>query len=170
MQTSISIKQIKWHTHMALKVAKVASGFTLVECMVAVLVVTIVLVSLYACFTSGFSMQKVTRENLRATQIILQRMEAIRLSSYDLVANPAYYPTTTTNYYDEKNQASGNGGAAYTVTFSAIPGPADLPPTYKFNVMLVTVTASWTSDNVSRSRSMKTYVARSGIQNYVAGY
>src|SRR5262249_21598537 len=125
--------------------------------------------ALYAAFAAGFSMVQVTREDLRATQILLQQMEAIRLSGYDQVANPAYYPTNSTVYFDNQDQASGHGGAAYTVAFSAVPGPAGLPLTYKANVMLVTVTASWTNGNVLRSRSMKTYVARSGIQHYVVG-
>ena len=148
------------------RVQRSASGFTLAETIVATLAAAVMLLALYASFTFGFAMMRVTREDIRATQIIIQKMEAIRLQPYDLVAT---YPTNATAYFDEKNQASGNGGTVYTVKFSATPGPTVLPPTYRANVMLVTVTASWTSGNMPRSRSMRTYVARNGIQNYVAG-
>jgi hypothetical protein len=126
------------------------------------------LLALYASFTFGFGMMRVTREDIRATQIIIQKMEAIRVLPYDLVANPATFPTNTTAYFDESQNAT-NRGAVYTVKFTATPGPTVLPLTYRANVMLVTVSASWTSGNVPRTRSMKTYMARNGIQNYVAG-
>ena len=95
-------------------------------------------------------------------------MEAIRLLSYDLVANPATYPTNVTAYFDE-SQDTTNHGTAYNVSFSATSVGTALPPTYRANVMLVTVSASWISGTVPRTRSMQTFVSRTGIQNYVAG-
>jgi Tfp pilus assembly protein PilV len=147
---------------------KSASGFTLAEALVATLAGAVMLLALYASFTYGFATMRVTREDIRATQIIIQRMEAIRLSPYAVVANPAMFPTNTTAYFDE-SQNSTNHGTVYTVSFNATPGPTVLPTYYRTNVMLVTVSASWTSGNLPRSRSMQTYVARNGIQNYVAG-
>ena len=149
-----------------------AFGFSLAETLIATLAAAVMLLALYASFTFGYAMIRVTREDIRATQIIVQRMEAIRLSPYDVVANPASYPSNTTAYFDESTDTT-NHGTVYTVSFSRTPGPAGLPSTYKTNVMLVTVSASWTSGtatNIQHSRSMQTYVARSGIQNYVAGY
>ena len=147
---------------------KSTTGFTLAETLIATLAAAVMLLALYASFTFGFAMMRVTREDLRATQIIIQRMEAIRLLRYEVVGNAATYPTNATAYYDETPGAT-NHGTAYTVSFSATPGPASLPSTYKANVLLVTVKASWTSGNVQRSRSMQTYVAQNGIQQYVAG-
>jgi len=121
--------------------------------------------ALYAGTAAGFSMVRVSRENLRATQIIVQRMEAIRLSPYKLLQDPASYPTNFTDYYCANGKTN---GAAYTVTYNWAPGPSSLPPSYRTNVLLVTVGASWTSGNVQRTRSMQTYVARYGIQPYVA--
>src|SRR6185295_10309211 len=91
-----------------------ASGFTLAETVIATLAVGVMLLALYASFTFGFAMMRVTREDLRATQIIIQKMEAIRLLPYDLVANPATYPTNTTAYFDESTTTT-NHGAVYTV-------------------------------------------------------
>ena len=144
------------------------SGFTLAETLIATLAAAVMLLALYASFTFGYATMRVTREDIRATQIIVQRMEAIRLLPYDFVANPATYPTNVTAYFDE-SQDTTNHGTAYTVSFSATPGPSGLPSTYKANVMLVKVSASWISGTVPRTRSMQTFVSRTGIQNYVAG-
>jgi len=145
------------------------SAFTLIETIVATFVAAIVLPSIYAGLAAGFAMIQVTREDLRATQVILQRMEAIRLSSFQTIQNPAAYPTNQTAYYSESGKTNGHGGAAYTVTYNWAPGPASLPPSYRTNVVLVTVGATWKSGNVQRSRSMQTYVARYGIRRYVCG-
>jgi hypothetical protein len=112
-------------------------------------------------------MMQVTRENLRATQIVVQRMEAIRLASYTALASPASYPTNYTDYY-APGGANGTAGTPYTITYTWKPAPSALPPTWRSNIALVTVAASWTSGNVQRTRSMQTYVARYGIQRYVS--
>src|SRR5881396_2841565 len=95
---------------------KASRGFTLVETMVAIFVSAIFLSAHYLAFAAGFSIVTVSREDLRASQIMLQRMESIRLCSYSDLTNAAKYPPSVTQYYDEKGQTNGNGGAAYTVT------------------------------------------------------
>ena len=146
-----------------------SSGFTLVETMVATMVAAIMLSAHFLAFASGFALVTVTREDLRATQIMLQRMEAVRVSGYNQLTNATYYPATVTQYYDEKGQTNARG-VAYTVTHQIASALSTLPPTYRSNVTEVTVGVSWTSGTKTRSRSMKTYVARYGLQNYVAGY
>src|SRR3954468_16463899 len=56
------------------------SAFTLIETVVATMLAGIMLPTLYAGLASGFSIVQAARENLRATQILVQRMEAVRLS------------------------------------------------------------------------------------------
>jgi hypothetical protein len=136
------------------------------------MVAAIFLSAHFLAFASGFALVTVTREDLRATQIMLQRMEAVRVSGYNQLTNATYYPATVTQYYDEKGQTNARG-VAYTVTHQIASGSGlttALPPTYRSNVTEVTVGVSWTSGTTTRSRSMKTYVARYGLQNYVAGY
>jgi len=143
-------------------------GFTLVETMVATFIAAIVVPSLFAGFAAGFSMVKAAREDLRATQVILQRMEAIRLSAFDTLQNSAKHPPKVTEYYSASGTTNGNGGAAYTVSYKCAPGHTGLPPSYRTNILQITVEASWKSGNVQRSRSMQTYVSRYGIQRYVS--
>ncbi len=148
-------------------------GFTLVETMVAIMVAAIMLTAHFLAFASGFAMVTVTREDLRASQIMLQRMEAIRLFGFSQLADTTKFPTNSVEYYDEKHKTNGNGGAAYTVTYSTTPGyqlvDTTMPTTYRTNLTEVKVGVSWKSGTVTRSRSMRTYVTRYGVQSYVAG-
>ena len=142
------------------------AGFTLIETSIAVLLAAIMLLALYASFTCGYSMMRVAREDTRATQIMLQKMEAIRLLSYHQLST---YPTNSTVYFDEQDKSSGNGGAAYTVSFTAGAAPNTLPAYERTNMRLVTVTAAWNSGRMPRSRTMQTYVAKYGVQRYIVG-
>ena len=145
-----------------------ASGFTLTETLVATLIAGLMLPTLFTGLASAFSTMQATRENLRATQIIVQRMEALRLAPYKTLQDPAAYPTNFIEYYCPSGQTNGNRGAAYTIQYNWSQAPSTLPPSYRTNVMLVTVTASWNSGSVQRTRSMQSYVARYGVQGYVA--
>src|SRR5262249_22463277 len=101
----------------------------------------------------------------RATQIILQRMEAIRLSSYKLIQDPTSYPTNSTDYFCTGN----TNGAAYNITYNWQPGPVSFPPSYRTNAVLVSVKASCASGKCQRNPSMQSYVGRYDIQRYVSG-
>src|SRR5436190_11119096 len=94
-----------------------AAGFTLVENVVALTIVAIMLTSLYGGFASGFSTVRTSRESQRATQIMLSKLEGIRVCNFDQLSNPVYNPATWTESFDPKDQATGAGGVVYTGTF-----------------------------------------------------
>ena len=144
-------------------------AFTLLEAIIALTVGGIVILALYAGFIYGFSTMQVTREDLRATEIILQRLERIRLCAFDQITNSTINPTSSTEYYDPSDQSSGGGGVAYTIAYNAsVPVSGTLPDAYRTNMLLVDVSASWYSGKSQHSRSMQTYVAQNGIQSYVS--
>lgn len=149
-------------------------AFTLVETLVAVGVLGITTLSLFAGFGSGFALIQVTRENLRATQILVQRMETVRIYTWSQLQDTNYFPLTFTEYYDPLAGASGltyTGSvlnASGSVAFPAPPGVSSaLPDAYRTNMALVRIQVAWTSDGKLRTREMQTYVARYGIQNYI---
>ena len=51
-------------------------GHTLTEVLVAVIVVAIIAMACYGALSSGFSVVESTRQDLRATQIMMQKLEA----------------------------------------------------------------------------------------------
>ena len=145
------------------------SAFTLIETIVATMLAGIMLPTLFAGLAYCFSLVQASRENLRATQILVQRMEAVRLSPYNALSNPTAYPTNVSEYYSPSGQTNWNRGTVYTVTYKCEPGPSTLPPSYRSNIVLVTVTAAWNSGKTQQTRSMQSYVARYGMQRYVSG-
>jgi Tfp pilus assembly protein PilV len=162
LQTSSPIRRRSGATERCLSSAW---GFTLIEAIVATFVSAIVLAGVFAAMGAGFSFIQVSRENLRANQIILQRMEAIRLTPFTALATA--YPPSSTDYFNPGGQATGNGGAVYTVTYNCNNAP--VPIAYTNNTRRITVTATWTSGKVQHTRSMQTYATRFGIQRYVSG-
>src|SRR5882757_2114575 len=72
-------------------------GYTLAEVMVAVLVMALIMLSVYGLLNSGFGTISVTREEERATQIMTQKLEAIRLLTWPQLSN---CPTTFQETYN----------------------------------------------------------------------
>jgi type II secretory pathway pseudopilin PulG len=145
------------------------SGFTLIEGVVAMGLGAMLFTAIYAGLAWGFANVQSNRANLRATQILVKRAEGIRLCPFDQITNPTYNPATFTEYFDPKDQSTGGGGTVYTGTFSAnVPPAGSIPDSYRINMLLVTIGVSWTTGNTPHSRSLQTYVARKGIEDYVA--
>jgi Prokaryotic N-terminal methylation motif len=146
-----------------------ASGFTLIEAMMATVLGATLFATIYAGLAWGFANVQSNRVNLRATQILVRRAESIRLSPFDQITNTTYNPTTFTEYFDPKDQLAGAGGTVYSGSFSAnVPPVGSIPDSYRANMLLVTIGVSWMSGNITHSRSLQTYVARKGIQEYVS--
>src|SRR6266705_1210156 len=70
------------------------SAFTFIEVILAMGAVGMVVVALYAGITSGFSIIRTDRENLRATQIMVERMETVRLYNWDQISSNGFIPST----------------------------------------------------------------------------
>jgi type II secretory pathway pseudopilin PulG len=141
------------------------AGFSLFEATMAMAVVGICSLALFSGFTSGFFNIQLSRENLRATQIMLEKTETLRLYSWDQVVNdPGFIPTNFTAKYDP-NAPSGSQGLTYTGTLHITPAP--LNTSYSNDVRLVTVSLAWKTGGVNRNREFTTYIARNGLQNYI---
>jgi hypothetical protein len=145
------------------------TAFTMVEVMVAILLLTTITVAFYGALASGCSVLQTTREDLRATQILTQKTEAIRLCTWSQLANVAFR-----EFYDPLGATNGSGGVCYYGKINI--GPAtDIPNTsaYFGRMCLVTVNLSWTNYNGTKAlphqRQMQTEVARYGLQHYLWG-
>jgi prepilin-type N-terminal cleavage/methylation domain-containing protein len=139
-------------------------AYTLIEVVVSVAVIGVLFGGLYLAFSAGFTVIRVARENLRATQIMVQRMEAVRLYTWTQLLDPAYFKL---NFTDNAAPL----GVTYYGTI-ALTQDASLPATYQTDMRTVTITLNWTNRagvSVPHTRSMQTQVARYGIQNYVYG-
>jgi len=141
----------------------------------AVLVVGMMVLVLFAGLTDGFSVAESARENLRATQILLQQTEAVRLCTWNEITNVNF-----TAYYDPNAATEPNAptnasmGVAYSGSIN-VTAATNLPNTlsYYTNIYLVTVTVSWTNYTLNKAvvhtRQAQTQVAQSGMQSYIWG-
>ena len=155
-----------------------ASGrraFTLPEVAVGTALLGFVAASLYTAFGAGFFLIQSTRENLRATQIMTQKLEAVRLFTWSQVCDTNYYLMPQfSESYDPTSTSTNTTGTKYTgFVTAAVPASGEVPEAYRTNMRTVTVSLYWTNYNgakrVIQSRSMQTRVARNGMQNYIWG-
>jgi len=141
------------------------AGFTLVEIMVAVFLLGLSLAAFYGAFVSGLGVLRVTRENLRAAQILEERMEVIRLIKWDDVA-PGFIPASFTATYDGTDGKDiPTEGFLYQGTVTVTNAP--ISEKYAGDLRMIQVDLTWKSGNVSRTRQMTTYVSKYGLQNHI---
>jgi len=114
-----------------------------------------------------FAVTQVTRENLRATQILLERVEGLRLYNWNQLVYSNWIPSTFTSYYYPMTASNESPGIAYNGTMAVRSAVLSPPSSYSDNMREVTVTVNWTSAGVPRSRTVTTYVSRNGVQNYI---
>jgi type II secretory pathway pseudopilin PulG len=138
-------------------------AFTIVEVVFAMGIVGVMFVALYAGLAGGFAIIKLARENTRATQILVEKMETVRLYTFDQIVSNSFMPTNfSTPYYPITTT---NQGTIYygKVTVSDTP----LATSYAGDMKKVTVRLDWTTGALRRTRSISTYVSRYGMQNYI---
>jgi Tfp pilus assembly protein PilV len=154
----------------AVKMNRGVKAFTLAEVLVSVFLCAIMLTAVSAAISYGFSNVRLEREDLRATQILVEQMENLRLTRYENLqnyTNTAYYDPTATN---------GSTGVVYSVTFATntlsasdlvAPGTPNPVVWYTNAIVRITATATWTNSNMQRSRTIQTYASKNGIQQYI---
>lgn len=142
--------------------------------------VSILFVSLYGGIASGFGVVNVARENLRANQILVEKMDTLRLYSWDQVNSNGFIPPTfTANFFPsvitnlvQTNDVLQTNLVSFTNTGIKYYGTvlvADAPVAnaYATNMKLITVSLKWTNSNIPRTRELSTLISQNGMQNYV---
>jgi hypothetical protein len=155
-------------------------AFSLIEVIFSMAMVSVLFVSLYGGIASGFGLVNLARENLRANQIIVEKMETIRLYSWDQINSngfiPAtftanFFPSVITNLVDSGSTVVTNlstfadGGIKYYGTVAM--ADANVSSNYAANMKQFTVTLSWTNAGIPRTRQLSTLISQNGMQNYV---
>ena len=170
-------------------------GFTLVEVMVASMIGAIVFAALFFGVTQGYAVVQKQREALRAEQILVGKVEGIRLCAWDTnptnstyqLFNPAMVSMNfTDSFYPVGLSGTTNDGVIYSGTIQILTNNlvfygsnldtnglpvASTAPSYSNQMAQAVVTVTWQDIHGGRTntllRSMKTYIAQYGIQNYI---
>jgi len=140
-------------------------AFTLVDALFAMAMAAVMFTALYAGLAYGFRIIKMARENTRATQIMLEKMETIRLYTWTQINSNGFIPTNKfiVPYY------SVNGtNSSLVYTGQCFIEPSGMTNSYADTMRKVTVRVDWGNlGTTNRTRTMTTYVSKGGLQNYV---
>ncbi len=146
-------------------------AFSLIECVVAISVIMISFLTIFGCLTFGFTVTQLSRENLRATQILLDKMEGVRLYSWTQITNSSFLTPVFTNWFYETNDIGQLNAAGNGVLYTGLVSVTQVPfsTSYTNTMVLVTVKVGWTSSgkNIAKTRTMQTLVGEFGLQNYI---
>ncbi len=156
------------------------AAFTLVEVVISTAIIALMSISLFTGITQGLAVISIARENLRATQIMIEKVELLRLYSWTELNTDGFVPgafaerlmpsnatnsSTVASSVDALRTPSGAGTVFVGTVRLSSPGFSGT--TYNDNLKLATLTVTWTNGNVVRTRSMQTLVAEKGIHDYI---
>ena len=139
------------------------------ETLIAMGIFGLAFMSLFAALNSGVSTVRSTRETVRATQILEEKLDTIRLYTWNqvtsgYVTNVFYVPFCPTNNLPRAVRPAG-AGCTYTGIVSIVDAP--ITESYKTNLKQITIDLYWPSGGHARHARMKTFVARYGMQTYI---
>ena len=136
----------------------------MVEVLVSMAALGTLILSLYAGMAWGFSVIRLARENIRATQVMAEKMETIRLYNWDQVNSNGFIPKTFDVPYYPPSITS-TSGIVYHGTLTVT--NAALGNSYDTDMRKIIVTVNWTSGKLPRTRTVQTLISRYGLQNYI---
>jgi hypothetical protein len=149
--------------------ARAQAGFTFPEVLISTGITLLVFGTVFGSMFTGLAITQITRENLRATQIMVDKLEGVRLYNWSQINDTNFLQGAFTNSFFETNgmgTAIANGsGTVYTGLVSVASVP--FSNSYSTNLRQITITLGWVSGSLSHTRSMQTYVGQAGMQNYV---
>jgi prepilin-type N-terminal cleavage/methylation domain-containing protein len=146
-------------------------GYTLVEVLVSAAVLAITMAIFFAGIAGGYAIINTFRQDLRATQILTQKTEAVRLCTWSQLNS---LPQTFTDYYYSLGATNSAANTLYSGTISVgVATNISSSASYYDKVKLVNIGVVWTnnfgSHQVIHSRQMQTLVAYYGLVNYIYG-
>jgi hypothetical protein len=160
----MKLKGIKNH-----KEGRKQGRFSIMEVTVASGVVGVMFAALLSGLTSSVTNVQFGREQNRATQIMVEKLDTIRMYRWDKMNN-TYIPSSFVERFTPSDTQQGENqetfvGPVYHGTVAI--EDAGLTESYNQNLKQVTVTVHWLSGKRTVQRQMTTFVSRYGLQKYV---
>ncbi len=146
---------------------RLAAGFTLMEVTIAMVIIGMFFAGLLGGLTWIVASAEWTREYTRATQLMEEKLDTIRLYSWDQINTPGYIQTNFVATLSTVTDGTTNtaSGLAYNGAISiADPG---LTEAYSNAVKQITVTVQWSSGGRTHSTQMSTLIAQYGMQSFI---
>src|SRR5258706_6677168 len=103
MRLEISSRQIARREKRDARKERSERAFSLVEAMIASGLLGFVVLSLYGAFSFGFMTIRASQEDIRANQILMQKVETIRVYHWSKIFTNGYLPDTFQAGYSVSN-------------------------------------------------------------------
>lgn len=150
-------------------------GFSLLEVFISIFLMAVIFCGMSFGVSTTFKLLENTRENVRGTQIIISRLERVRLCAWGngQLFNTNIIPVSFTDYfYPLGMNGTTNTGTVYGGTMVISTNfPMTPAASYSNSLAQVVVTITWTNgvNGVTNihTRSMTTFVSEYGMQNYI---
>lgn len=143
---------------------RATSGVSLIEVVIAVCVVGLVSGGLMGAVSCGFTMLARTRENQRATQVMLEKVETLRLYNWSQINSNGFVPSKFSVALNPLEAGKNPVMMTGTMVVEKFP----FATSYSNSLKQVKMTLEWRgAGNLLRKRQFTTYIAQDGMQNYV---
>lgn len=139
-----------------------ADAFTLASTLIAMALLTIMSGAVLTTFSHALFNVRMAQENDRATQILIEKTEGIRLYNWDQVSSNGFIPQEFSIAFDPE---STNQGITYSGRMEI--SPAAVSSSYSNDLLAVTVRLSWQTGGLQRQRELTTFVSRYGLEDYI---
>lgn len=140
----------------------------MVEPLVAAGLLGIMFLALYAGVSAAFATINSARQGLRATQVALEKMETMRMYSWDQVNSNGFIPPTfTASFFPSIGGTNDSSSGNLTYYGTTVITNTPITATYSNDMRLVIVTVNWTNSGRAYQRKMQTYISQYGMQRYI---
>ncbi len=144
-----------------------SKGFTLVETVIGMAIVSFVFMALYSGISHGFKIILTSQQNMRATQVMLEKMETIRLYSWTQLLTPDFIPESFVAALDPADTDIEDLSEDEVFDGEVAIEASGLGTSYAGEMRKITITLKWKTSGRPQERSMTTLVSKNGLQNYI---
>ena len=138
-----------------------ASAFTIVEAVFGMLILGMLSLAVYGGIAQGFKTIQLSREGVRATQVLQDRLETIRLFTWSKLNSTNHVIPT----FRVPLNAGQNQGPFFEGTTKV--SPPSFSETYSDDLRLITVKLTWTSGGRRFTKELSSLVAHTGLNDYI---
>jgi len=142
-------------------------AFSLVDIVVAMGLIGIILVGMLGGLGLVLSSVQWSREQARATQLMEEKLDTLRLYSWDQLNTPGFITTNFVATCSTLSNGTSNEAGGLTYSGNIIIDTPALTESYSNALKQVTVALQWTSGGRLHRTQMSTFVAQYGMQNYI---
>ena len=144
-------------------------AFFLVEAVIGMALLGLIFMAMYTGLVSTTFWVQLSRENLRATHVMAERLDTIRLYGWKkIVEDPLYMqgPFKVPVYPDDPSKP-GNDATLRVFDGEIRVDLAPITEVYAADLRMITIRLTWLTGKTIRTRTMSTLVSKYGLYKYV---